>query len=156
MTKDELNKLEKITFTEEIPLLDELYVVVSNKKHDSGYKMYKIYGIAYGNNSEIIYAKCLSEWADVINIVPTCLNEWNGHYLPLLSMDSTETNLISIFIRNAKIKVKYNLSTFEFEIVKVPNETTAAAIEEGRKMMSDSSAPRYSSMDALKEVMEND
>ena len=84
MTKDELNKLEKITFTEEIPLLDELYVVVSNKKHDSGYKMYKIYGVAYDNN----------------------------------------------------------------------NETTAAAIEEGRKMMSDSSAPRYSSMDALKEALE--
>ena len=36
----------------------------------------------------------------------------------------------------------------------VPNETTAAAIEEGRKMMSDSSAPRYSSMDALKEPLE--
>lgn len=31
---------------------------------------------------------------------------------------------------------------------------TAAAIEEGRKMMSDSSAPRYSSMDALKEALE--
>ena len=118
MTKDELNKLEKIAFTEEIPLLDELYVVVSNKMHDSGYKMYKIYGIAYGNNSEITYAKCLSEWADVIHIVPTCLNECNGQYLPLLSIDSIETNLICIFIRNSRIKVKYNLSTFEFEIAK--------------------------------------
>ena len=118
MTKKELEKLELITYDEAIPLLDELYVVVSNKKHDSGYKMYKIYGIVYGNNREIIYAKCLSEWVDVINIVPTCLNEWNGHYLPLLSIDSTETNLICIFIRNAKIKVKYNLSTFEFEIIK--------------------------------------
>ena len=36
----------------------------------------------------------------------------------------------------------------------VPNETTAAAIEEGRKMMSDSSAPRYSSMNALKKALE--
>lgn len=36
----------------------------------------------------------------------------------------------------------------------VPNETTAAAIEEGRKMMSDPSAPRYSSMDALKAALE--
>ena len=118
MTKHELNKLEKIAFTEEIPLLDELCVVVSNKKHDSGYKMYKIYGVAYDNNNEITYAKCLSEWADAINMVPTCLNEWNGGYLPLLSIDSIETNLIRIFVRLAKIKVKYNLSYFEFEIVK--------------------------------------
>ena len=42
---------------------------------------------------------------------------------------------------------------FELKL-NVPNETTAAAIEEGRKMMSDSSAPRYSSMDALKKALE--
>ena len=120
MKKDDLNELEKVAFLEEIPLLDELYVVVSNKKHDSGYKMYKIYGIAYDdeNRREITYAKCLSECSDVIHIVPTILKEWNGGYLPLLSIDSIETNLIRIFVRLAKIKVKYNLSDFEFEIVK--------------------------------------
>ena len=36
------------------------------------------------------------------------------------------------------------------------NETTASAIEEGRKMMSDSSAPRYSSMDARECHIESD
>ena len=119
MKKDDLNKLEKVTFLEEIPLLDELYVVVSNKKHDSGYKMYKIYGIGYGNNREITYAKCLSEWSDAIHIVPTFLNEWGDYYYSsVLSIDSMETNLIRIFVCNAKIKVKYNLSDFEFEIIK--------------------------------------
>lgn len=119
MTKKELEKLEKITFLEEIPLLDELYIVVSNKKHDSGYKMYKIYGVDYDENRrEITYAKCLSEWSDAIHIVPTFLNECGDYYSPVLSMDSIETNLIRIFVRNAKIKVKYNLSDFEFEIVK--------------------------------------
>ena len=118
MTKDELKKLEKITYLEEVPLLDELYVVVSNNKHDSGYKMYKIYGIAYGNNREITYAKCLSEISDVIRITPTFLNSCDIYYFPVLSMDSIETNSIRIFIRNAKIKVKFNLSDFEFEIIK--------------------------------------
>ena len=118
MTKDELSKLEKIAFFEEIPLLDELYVVVSNKKHDSGYKMYKIYGVAYGRNREITYAKCLSECSDVIHVVPTFLNECGNYYLPVLSMDSIDTNSNRIFVRNAKIKVNYNLSDFEFEIVK--------------------------------------
>lgn len=118
MKKKELEKLELITYDEAIPLLDELYVIVSNKKHDSGYKKYKIYGIAYGNNGKITYAKCLSEWSDVIHIVPTFLIEWNSYYSPVLSIDSIETNLFHIFVRNAKIKVKYNLSDFEFEIVK--------------------------------------
>ena len=118
MKKKDLEKLELVTCNEDIPLLDELYVVISNKKHISGYKMYKIYGVAYGNNREITYAKCLSGYSDVIHIDPTFLNEWNGYYLPLLSIDSIETNLIRIFARLAKIKIKYNLSDLEFEIVK--------------------------------------
>lgn len=118
MTKKELEKLEVATHDEEIPLLDELYFVVSNDIHDSGYKMYKIYGIAYGKNREITYAKCISEISDVIHIVPTFLNEWHDYYSRVLSMDSIETNLIHIFVRKAKIKVMYRLSDFEFEIIK--------------------------------------
>ena len=118
MKKKDLEKLELITYNEDIPLLDELYVVISNKKHDSGYKMYKIYGVAYGNNREITYAKCLSEISDVIHIVPTFLNECGAYYLPVLSMESIETNLIHIFVRKAKIKVNWRLSDFEFEIIK--------------------------------------
>jgi len=36
----------------------------------------------------------------------------------------------------------------------IPNDITAAAIEEGRKIMSDPNTPRYSSMDALREALE--
>ena len=42
---------------------------------------------------------------------------------------------------------------FELKL-EVPNDTTAAAIEEGRKMMKNPSAPRYSSMDALKAALD--
>ena len=118
MTKEELEKLEVVTCFEEIPLLNELYVVVSNDIHDSGYKKYKIYGVAYGKNREITYAKCLSKVSDVIHIVPTFLRAVNDYYLPVLSIDSIETNLIHIFVRKAKIKVKYRLSDFEFDIIK--------------------------------------
>ena len=117
MKKKDLKKLELITYNENIPLLDELYVVISNKKHDSGYKKYKIYGAA-GSDGKTTYAKCLSEWSDVINIVPTFLIEWSNYYSSVLSIDSVETNLFRIFVRNGKIKVKYNLSDFLFEIVK--------------------------------------
>ena len=118
MKKDELEKLEVVACFEEIPLLNELYVVVSNDIHDSGYKKYKIYGIVYGKNREITYAKCLSEISDVIHIVPTFLNVSGVYYSPVLSMDSIETNLIRIFVRKAKIKVMCRLSDFEFEIIK--------------------------------------
>ena len=117
MTSKELEKLEMIKYNEDIPLLDELYVIVSNKKHDSGYKKYKIYGIA-DSDGKTTYAKCLSEWSDVIRIVPTFLNVCDVYYLPVLSMDSIETNLIRIFVRKAKIKVISRLSDFEFEIIK--------------------------------------
>lgn len=118
MKKSELKNLENITYDEEIPLLDELYVVVSNRKHDSGYKMYKVYGVAHGEKREITYAKCLSEISDVINIIPTFVNECGSYYLPSLSIDSMETNMFRIFVRKSKIKVKATLSDFVFEIVK--------------------------------------
>lgn len=60
------------------------------------------------------------------------------------------TTAINMFLRTA---IREQGIPFELKL-DVPNETTAAAIEEGRKMMSDSSAPRYSSMDALKEALE--
>ena len=50
-----------------------------------------------------------------------------------------------------EIETKKSVTELKLE---VPNDTTAAAIEEGRKMMKDPSAPRYSSMDALKAALD--
>ena len=41
---------------------------------------------------------------------------------------------------------------FELKL-EVPNDVTAAAIVEGRKMMDDPNAPRYTSIEALKEAL---
>ena len=41
-----------------------------------------------------------------------------------------------------------------FNELEMPNDTTVAAIEEGRKMMKDPSSPRYSSIDALNEALD--
>ena len=60
------------------------------------------------------------------------------------------TTAVNMFLRTA---IREQGIPFELKL-DVPNETTIAAIEEGRKMMSDSSAPRYSGMDALKEALE--
>lgn len=124
MNKNELEKLEfEIAFTDDIPLLDDLYVVISNEEHDSGYLMYKIYGVAYGKSRGITYAKCLSDCSDVICITPTFIRGNSEYRLPLLSIDSIEPNLFRIFTRNkdSRIKVKSTFSDFEFEIVEVKN-----------------------------------
>ena len=41
-----------------------------------------------------------------------------------------------------------------FNELEIPNDTTDAAIEEGRKIINDPSSPKYSSIDALKEALD--
>lgn len=60
------------------------------------------------------------------------------------------TTAVNIFLRAA---IREHGIPFELKL-DTPNETTIAAIEEGRKLMSDSNAPRYSSIDALKEALD--
>lgn len=60
------------------------------------------------------------------------------------------TTAVNMFLRAA---IREHGIPFELKL-DVPNETTEAAIKEGRKMMSDPSAPRYSSMDELKAALE--
>lgn len=56
------------------------------------------------------------------------------------------TTAVNMFLKTV---IRQNGITLDLRL-DVPNETTASAIEEGRKLMNDSSAPRYSSMDELK------
>ena len=60
------------------------------------------------------------------------------------------TTAVNIFLRTA---IREHGIPFALKL-EVPNEITAEAIEEGRKLMADPSAPRYSSMDELKEALE--
>lgn len=41
-----------------------------------------------------------------------------------------------------------------FNEIEILNDTTATAIEEGRKIMNDPSTPRYSSIEALKKALD--
>lgn len=60
------------------------------------------------------------------------------------------TSAVNIFLRTA---VRERGIPFELKL-DVPNETTIAAIEEGRKMASDPSSPRYSNIDELRDAFE--
>lgn len=59
------------------------------------------------------------------------------------------TTAINIFLRQT---IRENGIPFELKL-SVPNETTAAAIEEGRKLAYDKTARGYSNMDDLKAAL---
>lgn len=60
------------------------------------------------------------------------------------------TSAVNIFLRTA---IRERGIPFELKL-DVPNETTIAAIEEGRKMASYPSSPRYSNIDELRDALE--
>ena len=60
------------------------------------------------------------------------------------------TTAVNMFLRTV---IREHGIPFELKL-EAPNDTKAAAIEEGRKLMNSPSAPRYSSMDALKEALD--
>ena len=60
------------------------------------------------------------------------------------------TSAVNIFLRTA---IRERGIPFELKL-DVPNETTIAAIEEGRRMASDPSSPRYSNIDEVRDALE--
>ena len=60
------------------------------------------------------------------------------------------TTAVNMFLRTA---IREHGIPFELKL-DVPNDSTAAAIEEGRKLTADPKAPRYSSMEELKAALE--
>ena len=62
----------------------------------------------------------------------------------------TMSTAVNIFLRTA---VREHGIPFALKI-DVPNDTTAAAIQEGRKMLKDPTAPIYSSMESLKAALD--
>ena len=59
------------------------------------------------------------------------------------------TTAINIFLRTA---IREHGIPFELKL-DVPNDTTTAAIDEGRHLMFDPTAPRYSNMSDLREAL---
>ena len=60
------------------------------------------------------------------------------------------TTAVNMFLRAT---IREHGIPFELKL-EVPDDTTATAIEEGKKMLNDPSAPRYSSMDTLKAALD--
>jgi DNA-damage-inducible protein J len=63
------------------------------------------------------------------------------------------TTAVNMFLRTT---IREHGIPFELklDVPNIPNETTAAAIEEGRRLAANPSAPKYSSIDELKAALE--
>jgi len=61
------------------------------------------------------------------------------------------TTAINLFLRTAirKRGIPFDL------LLDVPNDTTVAAIEEGKRLLNDPASPKYSNMEALKAALDS-
>lgn len=119
--KKELEVLETRNWYEKVPLLDVIYVVPSRKKHNSGYKLLNVYGIAYNDDgTQIIYAKCISSCSDVLNVSINHDVVIMPRFSSLFSVDSLECGVVRYFLnyKDLSFKVGQALSSLDIEIVK--------------------------------------
>lgn len=123
MTRKELEQLEHRKWDENTPLLDEIYVIVDRKKHDSGFRYLNIYGVAYDRKMQIkLYSKQLTNCSDVIQFRFNIKNvdKFNSQWgYPPISVDSLESNVIRYFVRNDRYKFKVGLALSDFDITVV-------------------------------------
>lgn len=118
LTQKDLIKFESINiFKDDIPLLDEVYVVSNRKKHDSGFRCITVYGVAYDKDMrDIIWKKKLSECSDVIHILIP--EKSNKLFDRAFSVDFKEVNVARYFVRYGyKFEITGVFSDFEIRIV---------------------------------------
>ena len=112
MKKKELLELPNSDWQEEIPLLDEIYVISTRRKHDSGYKILDVYGVAR-TNGKISYAKKISGCSDVIDFkMPPIMEKYandrffNQYGVRLMGVDYEESNVARHFLFHNDYKFK--------------------------------------------------
>ena len=109
--KKELLEVEKEKMFVDIPLLDEIYVIPTTRKHDSGYRCMEIIG---ANNQG--YKKKLAVYSDIFEIGEIFSNRHDYYHV---SMDIPQCGVLRFFSSNFKFKViHYGMSTFLIDLVK--------------------------------------
>lgn len=59
-----LEKCERVGICDKVPPLDEIFILPTNKRHDSGYKIMNIVGYEYKTKKYYL----LDTWCDVVNL----------------------------------------------------------------------------------------
>lgn len=119
MNRQQLEALPERDGYEETPLLDEIYIIIDRKKHDSGFRRLNIYGTRFklgAKYTEYEYAKKLSAYSDVVNFKVENIDDKGS-----LSIDALEGNVFRFFIKypDYRFQVGEPVSDFKIKLVKV-------------------------------------
>lgn len=108
--KKELLEVEHEEIFVDIPLLDEIYIIPTRRKHDSGYRCMEVIGVNKDG-----YKKKLATYSDVFDIAQVFSTRHNFFHL---SMDIPECGVIRFFNCNFQFKViHYGISTFSVDLI---------------------------------------
>ena len=105
--KELLDKCKEVAFDEEVPLLDDIYILPTNKKHESGYNI--MYVIGFSRETKQHYL--LDTICDVVNI-----GEYN-QFIRGINVDIEENGVIHFWSNYEKFKSVFKISSCTFEMV---------------------------------------
>lgn len=105
--KELLEKCKDTKLTDEIPLLDDIYILPQNRKHDSGYKIMYIVGLDRKQNQYYL----LDTYCDVVNFGDL------KKYVKELNIDILDNGIIHCWSNYQKIQSNFRVSSCTFDFV---------------------------------------
>lgn len=105
--KELLDKCKKVKNSDKLPLLDDIYILPTTKKHDSGYKIMYIVGLERKTNTYYL----LDTYCDVVNF------GYLKRYLRELNVDILDNGIIHFWSNYQKIESEFRCSSCTFDFV---------------------------------------
>lgn len=106
--KEFLNNCKYLKFTEEPPILKSIYIIPTQYKHDSGFKIMYIVGEDLYGEKYILDTGC-----DVVNFG----NFIGKNMINDLNIDINQNGIIHIWSYKQKIKCGFRVSSCTFEMI---------------------------------------
>ena len=105
--KDFLSKCKRVGITDDVPLLDDIYILPTNRKHDSGYKIMYICGLSRKKDEYYL----LDTFCDVVKFGELF------ETLKELNIDILQNGIIHCWNNHQQMKSIYRVSSCTFSFV---------------------------------------
>lgn len=105
--KELLEKCKNVEFKEEIPLLDDIYILPTQRKHNSGYKIMYIVGLSRDKDEYYL----LDTYCDVVNF------GYLKHYIKELNIDILDNGIIHCWNNYQKMENSFRCSSCTFDFI---------------------------------------
>lgn len=105
--KELLDKCIHTKITDELPLFDDIYILPTIRKHDSGYKIMYIVGLDRKENQYYL----LDTYCDVVNF-----GDLTKH-IQEINIDILDNGIIHCWSNREKIKSIFRISSCTFDMV---------------------------------------